>query len=57
MHHILAFATVLAAAALAPTGYDPVVQTRAADLPRLTVRPTDDFEVTGEGASAAWEKT
>lgn len=57
MHHILAFAAVLAAAGLAPTGYDPGVQTRAADLPRLTVRPTDDFEVTGEGASAAWEKT
>src|SRR5271167_2648389 len=26
-------------------------------LPELHVRPTDDFEVTGEGSAAAWKKT
>ena len=32
------------------------VQTQAADRPKLSVRPVDDFEVTGKGEHAAWQK-
>ena len=32
------------------------VQTPAAERPRLSVRPVDDFEVTGKGDHAAWQK-
>jgi len=32
------------------------VETQTADRPRLSVRPVDDFEVTGKGDHAAWQK-
>jgi len=32
------------------------VQTPAAERPRLSVRPVEDFEVTGKGENAAWQK-
>jgi hypothetical protein len=37
--------------------YDPDVRTQSADVPRLTVKPTPDFEVTGAGTNPAWDKT
>ncbi len=49
-------AFLLAAAAFAPAGYDPRVQTEPESRPSLTVRPADDFEVTGDGANPAWQK-
>ena len=38
------------------TGYDPPVQTQTSGRPSLTVRPVEDFEVTGTGDNAAWAK-
>jgi hypothetical protein len=37
------------------TGYASTVQQTAADRPRLTVKATSDFEVTGGGDHAAWQ--
>src|SRR4051812_37834523 len=34
--------------------YDGGVQAQAAERPRLTVKPAEDFEVTGTGEHAAW---
>lgn len=36
--------------------YDVAVQTQAGDRPQLSVRPSDDFEVTGAGDNAAWQR-
>jgi hypothetical protein len=38
------------------TGYDGAVQTRTPDRPRLLVKPSEDFEVTGTGENAAWRQ-
>jgi hypothetical protein len=38
------------------TGYDSAVQTQTGTRPSMTVRPVDDFEVTGTGDHAAWGK-
>jgi hypothetical protein len=35
-------------------GYDGAMQAQGADRPRLSVRLSDDFEVTGTGEHAAW---
>ena len=32
------------------------VQTQGAERPRLSVRPSDDFEITGKGEHAAWQQ-
>src|SRR6476469_4967391 len=40
--------------ALPANGYHDAVQTQAA-RPQLSVKPTDDFEVTGTGDHAAWK--
>lgn len=36
--------------------YDVAVQAQAGDRPQLSVRPSDDFEVTGAGENAAWQR-
>ncbi len=36
--------------------YDVAVQTQAVDRPQLSVRPSDDFDVTGAGDNAAWQR-
>src|SRR5690349_3404146 len=46
-----------AAFLIAPSGkYDGAVQTRTADRPRLLVKPSEDFEVTGNGDNPAWRQ-
>ena len=42
--------------ALPASRYHDPVQAQAADRPRLTVRPAQDFEVTGTGEAAAWKQ-
>jgi len=41
----------------AATGYHSGVQAQSKDRPQLSVKPADDFEVTGAGDNAAWAKT
>ncbi len=36
--------------------YDVAVQTQAGNRPQLSVRPSDDFDVTGAGDNAAWRR-
>jgi hypothetical protein len=36
--------------------YDGAVQAQTAPRPQLSVKPTNDFEVTGTGDNAAWQK-
>jgi hypothetical protein len=38
------------------SGYDSAVQTQTDERPRLSVKPVDDFEVTGTGDHAAWRQ-
>ena len=38
------------------SGYHDAVQAQTADRPRLSVKPADDFEVTGTGEQAAWRQ-
>jgi hypothetical protein len=52
----LALPVVLALAASA-SGYHEVVQTQAAERPRLSIKAVDDFDVTGTGEHAAWKQT
>ncbi len=48
---------VFGMAADPPSGSrEPKGERAKAPLPELHVRPTDDFEVTGDGAAAAWKK-
>jgi Carbohydrate family 9 binding domain-like len=37
------------------TGYHGLVQAQTPDRPQLSVKPADDFEVTGTGDNAAWK--
>ena len=37
-------------------GYDVAVPTQTTAVPRLSVRPADDFEVTGTGDRPAWQQ-
>ena len=36
--------------------YDDAVHAQAADRPRLSVKPSADFEITGKGDAAAWQQ-
>ena len=61
MRHILpariVLCLVLAGSSLiAASRYDGPVQTQADDRPRLSVRPADDFEISGTGEHAAWRQ-
>ena len=38
------------------SGYDSAVQTQTAERPTLSVRPVEDFQVTGAGDHAAWRQ-
>lgn len=55
---IVRLSTTLVMGALlfaAPTrSYDGAVQTQSGDRPQLSVKPAQDFEVTGAGDNAAW---
>ena len=44
-------------AAAAPGRYDVPVHAQSDERPRLTVRPADDFEVSGSGESPAWRQS
>src|SRR5207302_10372515 len=48
----------LAASSLVPIAsrYHDVVRAQPEERPRLSVKPTEDFEVTGAGAHAAWRE-
>lgn len=37
--------------------YDGAVSAQSAERPRLSVKPTGDFEVTGDGTSPSWQQT
>ena len=54
-----ALCLALAGSCLAPlpSRYDGGVPAQAADRPRLSVKATQDFEVTGKGDAAAWQQT
>ncbi len=39
-----------------PSGYHGAVQTQRQERPQLSVKPADDFEVTGTGDNAAWRQ-
>ena len=39
-----------------PSRYHDAVQAQATDRPRVSVKPTADFEVTGKGDAAAWQQ-
>jgi hypothetical protein len=53
-----AFSLVLAGLSLAvmTSGYPYAVEPQADKRPQVTVRPVDDFEVTGTGEHAAWKQ-
>lgn len=59
MNASAAFCAALTALCLiAPaSGYDGAVQPRAGDRPRLSVRPADDFDLSGTGEHGAWGRT
>jgi len=40
-----------------PSRYHDAVQAQAPDRPRLSVKPTLDFEITGKGDAAPWQQT
>lgn len=40
-----------------PSRYHGAVQAQATDRPRVSVKPTADFEVTGKGDAPAWQQT
>ena len=40
-----------------PSRYHDAVQAQAASRPRVSVKPTADFDVTGKGDAAAWQQT
>jgi hypothetical protein len=58
MTHVAVLALGLAGLSLMalPSGYPHPVQTQPDQRPRLTVKPTSDFAVTGTGDSAAWKQ-
>lgn len=54
---LLTLALAAAPLGAAPAaGYDGAVQQTAAARPQLTVKPSDDFEVTGRGDNPAWQR-
>ena len=54
---VLSLALTAPSPAAAASRYSYSVQTQSDQRPRLTVKPTGDFEVTGAGDNAAWKGT
>ena len=42
---------------MTPTGYSVGVHAQDEERPRLSVKPTGDFEITGAAEDASWQKT
>jgi cellulose/xylan binding protein with CBM9 domain len=57
MRHAVSLAGLIALSLAAPTDYAVRVQTQTGERPHLSVKPAQDFEVTGKGEDASWGKT